>query len=272
MIELLQITNDPEFARRCDALGGFRLFVDLELLGKQARQAGRNTHITTHSMQDVGRVKAVLRRSKLMVRLNPLYADTASEVQAALAQGADMLMLPMFHDAATLREFATIVASHAPNRACLVPLLETKGALESIAQWIDTPGLHEVYVGLNDLHIELGCRFMFEPLAQGHVDAVAQRCHARGLRFGFGGIARMGEGQLSGRAVLGEHVRLGSGSVIVSRSFHRSDEPSRFEDAVHELRRTEAQLLARTPEQVAHDHQDTIKIIATRADSTRASG
>ena len=30
MLELIQITNDPAFAQRCDAMGGFRLFVDLE--------------------------------------------------------------------------------------------------------------------------------------------------------------------------------------------------------------------------------------------------
>jgi hypothetical protein len=61
MLELIQITNDPAFAQRCDALGGFRLFVDLERLGKAERQAGRNTFISTHQVEDVGRVKRVLR-------------------------------------------------------------------------------------------------------------------------------------------------------------------------------------------------------------------
>ena len=48
MMELLQITNDPALARRCDALPGMRLFVDLETHGKAERQTGRNTFITTH--------------------------------------------------------------------------------------------------------------------------------------------------------------------------------------------------------------------------------
>ena len=69
MMEFLQITNDPDMARRCDALPGMRLFVDLEVHGKAARQAGRNTFISTHQPQDVGRVKAELRRSQLMVRV-----------------------------------------------------------------------------------------------------------------------------------------------------------------------------------------------------------
>ena len=58
MLELIQITNDPAFARRCDALGGMRLFVDLERLGKAERQAGRDTFISTHTLDDVGRVQA----------------------------------------------------------------------------------------------------------------------------------------------------------------------------------------------------------------------
>ena len=39
------------------------LFVDLERLGKAERQAGRDTFISTHGVEDVGRVKQVLRRS-----------------------------------------------------------------------------------------------------------------------------------------------------------------------------------------------------------------
>ena len=36
---------------------------------------------------------------------------------------------------------------------------------------------------------------------------------------GFGGIARIGEGMLPSDNILGEHVRLGSSSVILSRTF-----------------------------------------------------
>ena len=128
MIELFQITNDPEFARRCDALGGVRLFVDLERTGKAERQAGRNTFISTHELADVGRVKAVLSRSLLMVRLNPLHAGTQQEVDAVISEGADLLMLPMFSSAAQLRRFSDMVGGRLP----IVPLLETAAALETV--------------------------------------------------------------------------------------------------------------------------------------------
>lgn len=249
MIDLLQITNDPEFARRCDMLDGMRLFVDLERNGKAERQAGRNTFISTHELADIGRVKAVLRRSRLMVRVNPVHAKTQQEVDAVIGEGADLLMLPMFSSAAELREFSGMVGGRVP----VVPLLETASALGCLDEWIDTPGLAEVFVGLNDLHLSLGCRFMFEPLARGHVDRVAGAARARGLRFGFGGIARLDEGLLPGRDVLAEHLRLGSRAVILSRTFHHPGGSGTFEDEVRALRRVEQQLAMRSPGEIAAD-------------------
>lgn len=249
MIDFLQITNDPTLARRCDALPGMRLFVDLEVHGKAERQAGRNTFISTHRLEDVGRIKSQLQRSRLMVRVNPLHAGTADELNAVLAQGADWVMLPMFHTPEELQAFSRIVAGRAP----IVALLETAGALHSLDGWVGTPGLCEVFVGLNDLHLSLGCRFMFEPLAQGVLDRVAARVQAQGLRFGFGGIARLDGGLLPGRDVLAEHLRLGSGAVILSRTFHGSEAVGSFEDQIQALRIAEGRLAARTVDQVESD-------------------
>ncbi|MCW8175965.1 aldolase/citrate lyase family protein [Verminephrobacter aporrectodeae] len=263
MIDFLQITNDPGLARRCDLLPGMRLFVDLEIHGKAQRQAGRNTFISSHGIGDVGRVRAQLRRARLMVRLNPLHAGTPGELDSVLAQGADSLMLPMFHAPDELRSFSALVAGRAP----IVALLETAGALQTLAAWIDTPGLSEVFVGLNDLHLALGCRFMFEPLAQGLLDRVAACVHARGLRFGFGGIARLDEGLLPGRSVLAEHLRLGSAAVILSRSFHGGADAESFEDRVQALRQAERALRERAAQQVEGDRlriRADIEAIAAR--------
>jgi hypothetical protein len=249
MLELIQITNDPAFAQRCDALEGFRLFVDLERMGKAERQAGRNTFISVHELADVGRVRKVLNRSPLMVRVNPLHDGTRDELDAVLRQGADLVMLPMFTSAAELKDFSAMVAGRAP----IVALLETAGALECLEEWLATPGLAEVYVGLNDLHLSLGHRFMFESLALGMVDGVALACKEQGLRFGFGGIARLDEGLLPGRDVLAEHLRLGSGAVILSRTFHRSDAGASFEEEVGRLRAAERELAARSVGQVEAD-------------------
>lgn len=263
MIELLQITNDPALARRCDALPGMRLFVDLEVNGKAERQAGRNTFISTHRLEDVGRIKSQLKQSRLMVRVNPLHAGTSGELDAVLAQGADWVMLPMFHSPDELQTFSRLVAGRAP----IVALLETAGALQSLDDWVGTPGLCEVFVGLNDLHLSLGCRFMFEPLAQGVLDRVAARVQRQGLRFGFGGIARLDDGLLRGRDVLGEHLRLGSSSVILSRTFRSAENAVMFEDEIAAMRAAEELLERRTSAQVqsdAHRVAATISTIAAR--------
>lgn len=265
LIELLQITNNAELARICDRVEGVRIFVDLEQTGKAERQKGHDTFISTHNLEDVSRIKALLRRARLMVRVNPYQsanpAASKAEVDAVLAHGADMLMLPMFSSAQELKAFAAIVAGRAP----IVPLLETAGALQTLDSWLDTPGIEEVFVGLNDLHLSLGCRFMFEPLLLGHIDRVATATRARGLRFGFGGIARMDEGILPGHDVLAEHVRLGSSAVILSRTFNRADvdtgQPS-FEGAVTALRQAERQLQSRTPQGAEDDRLRTATRIA----------
>ena len=274
MINLLTITNLPELAARCDQMPGMRIFVDLERNGKAARQHGRDTFISTHSLDDVGRIKAVLKRSKLMVRVNPYQTHDLqacrAEVDAVLAQGADLIMLPMFTNALELKAFAGDVAGRVP----IVPLLETAGALRTLEDWIDTPGIEEVFVGLNDLHLSLGCRFMFEPLLMGHVDRVAAAAKARGLRFGFGGIARMDEGLLPGHDVLAEHVRLGSSAVILSRTFNRppiSAAEKSFEQAVAALRVAELELDLRSQVSIEKDRLRTHGLIAELAQAAKAA-
>lgn len=275
MIDLLAITNSPEQAAQCDRLTGMRLFVDLERNGKAERQAGRNTFISTHQLEDVGRIRAVVKTAQLMVRVNPFDlhnpARSQAEIDAVIAQGADLLMLPMFHNAAELQGFAAAVAGRLP----FVPLLETAGALGSLDAWIDTLGIYEVFVGLNDLHLSLGCSFMFEPLLQGHVDKVAAAARQRGLRFGFGGIARVDEGMLPGRDVLAEHLRLGSQAVILSRTFSRHGNRSAgeisFEEAVGELRQAERALMLRVPADIEADRTRVASLIEKLAEASKVT-
>lgn len=254
MLELLQITNDPVLAAQCDAMDGMRIFVDLERNGKKERQAGRNTFISAHQMADIAPIAAVLKRARLMVRLNPVYAGSGAEIDAAIAAGAQMLMLPMFRGKADLAAFCALVDGRVP----VVALLENAEALHSIKDWIATPGLAEVFMGLNDLHISLGMRFMFEPLARGLVDAVAVIVQQQGLRFGFGGVARVDQGLVNGASVMGEHLRIGSQAVILSRTFHSEPDGNSFEQDIAALRQAEQALALRDTEQAQIDRLKTI--------------
>ena len=261
MFDLLAITNSPDTAACLDLIEGLRVFIDLERNGKAQRQSGRNTFISTHTVDQIAPVKAVLNHAKLMVRVNPYQphnvAACATEIGAVLAQGADMIMLPMFKNAADLQAFARLVDGRVP----IVALLETAAALESLEDWINTPGLYEVFVGLNDLHVSLGSSFMFEPLAIGHVERVAQAAKVHGLRFGFGGIARLNEGALSGRDVLAEHVRLGSNAVILSRTFFNTDSAESAIHAIADLRRCESALALRSSVEVKTDQERITALI-----------
>lgn len=258
MIKLMLISNDPAQAREAVACGVNRLFVDLEVHGKHERQGHRDTLISDHDIKDVREVRQACPDTELLVRLNPLYDGTLQEVEQALTAGADLLMLPMFESPQQLATFVEMVA----GRAKVVPLVETPAALESIDELVAMPGVDELYIGLNDLHMALGMAFMFEPLVNGMVERAARVAREQGVAFGFGGIARMGEGLLSGEMVLGEHLRLGSSAVILSRTFLRSQdipqgerESVNFCDEIRRLREAEQRLLGRDARQKAADRQ-----------------
>ena len=268
IMDWIQITNRPEFAAFAHSCGVARIMVDLESMGKHERQGGLGTFISDHRPEDVARVRAAARGAQLIVRINPWHAGSPDEVDHAVDSGADCVMLPMFRDRATLQALIDALA----GRARSIALLETRAALESLDDWVGLPGLDEVYVGLNDLHRDLGLRFMFEPLADGTVDRVAAAVHAAGRRFGFGGIARLDEGLLPGRVVLGEHLRLGSHSVILSRTFNRemiespeTDWHATYRDQIARMGHCESVLAARSPDEVESDRLLARDLIRTAA-------
>ncbi|HEX5277407.1 MAG TPA: aldolase/citrate lyase family protein [Fluviicoccus sp.] len=218
MIKLMFITNSPELAAFAVHSGVDRIFVDLETMGKFERQGHRDTLISRHAVDDVAAVRAALPAgTELLVRINPWHEGSAAEVDAVIAAGADLIMLPMVRSSKEVAHLGGVVR----GRSRIVPLVETVGGAETIADIAALDCVSEVFVGLNDLHMELGLRFMFEPLADGLVETLAGRISPSGKPFGFGGIARVGEGLLPAERILGEHVRLGSSAVILSRTFHR---------------------------------------------------
>ena len=80
-------------------------------------------------------------------------------------------------------------------------------------------GIDEVFIGLNDLSLGYGKKFMFELLSDGTVEELCLKFKKKGYDYGFGGIAAIGTGMLPAEAILKEHYRLGSKAVILSRSF-----------------------------------------------------
>ncbi len=256
MIQYLFITNNPDLAEYAEYCGVGRIFVDLEIIGKKERQGHLDTLISKHTMADVQKVKARLKNIKLMVRVNPLHENTRNEVEEAISGGADFLMLPMFRTAEELQIFSDCV----DGRVGIIPLVETYEAAKELSSIVKIKGLSEIYIGLNDLHLDMKLSFMFEPLANGFVDSMVDLIKGAGLTFGFGGIARIGEGIVPGEDILAEHVRLGSSSVILSRTFHRQSKTVEelksnvnLKEEIDKLKIEENRLLKRNQKQIEID-------------------
>ena len=92
----MYLTNDPQVAAIAQTAGVDRIFLDLELRGKEERQGHLDTVISHHSIEDVRRLKAVLTSAQLLVRVNSMYAGSEAEINKVIADGADIVMLPYF--------------------------------------------------------------------------------------------------------------------------------------------------------------------------------
>lgn len=217
-LQLLMIVNDAEIARHVAAHAVNRLFVDLEHLGKDERQGHLDTWKSRQNLADVSRIREAAPKAHLLVRINPLNTGSRAEIDEVVARGADSVMLPMFHSRDDLGRFLELL----DDRAEALPLVETAGALRAIPDILRTLPLTGLHIGLNDLHLDLGMDFMFEPLSQGLLEAPCAALREARVPFGIGGIARSGEGLIPPERVLGEHVRLGSTATILSRGFHRN--------------------------------------------------
>ena len=220
-IKLMYVTNNPQVASIAQEVGVDRIFVDMEYIGKDIRQGGMDTVQSHHTFEDIKNVKAIIKDAELLVRCNPIheatadYCSSAEEIDEIVRCGADIIMLPFFKTAEEVKTFVELVG----GRARTMPLIETREAAECIDEILEIDGIDELYIGLNDLHLSYGLTFMFQLLADGTVDRLTSEIKAKGIPYGFGGIARIGDGMLPAENILMEHYRLGSTAVILSRTF-----------------------------------------------------
>lgn len=217
-MKFMMIINDPEIARHVCVIEEVEPFVDLEVMGKAERQGHLATWKGKQTAQDVTRIREAVPSAHLIVRVNPLHDGSAAEIEDVVARGADSVMLPMFRDRETLERFLDLLGT----RARAIPLFETAASVAAIPQIAPALGLERLHIGLNDLHLDLGQDFLFQPLADGLLETPAAALRAAGITFGIGGIARAREGIVSPDFLLGEHVRLGSQAAILSQTFHRN--------------------------------------------------
>ncbi len=238
-MKLMYITNNPEIAKIAEESGVDWIFIDLEILGKEERQGHLDTVISRHEFSDIKKIKDVLSKSQLLVRINPINDNSKYEVETAINNGADIIMLPFFKASNEVKKFIDLVGGRVET--CL--LLETPEAVNNIDDILSVEGIDYIHIGLNDLHLGYHKKFMFELLTDGTTEYLISKISKKEIIYGFGGIARLGLGDLPAEKILTEHQRLGSSMVILSRSFcdlkkntNLDDIKEIFEKGVREIR------------------------------------
>lgn len=273
-LKLMYLTNSPKIAAIAEKNGVDRIFLDLELRGKEVRQANMDTVISHNSFQDVRPLRDALHTAELLVRINSVYDGTKAEVDRVIADGADVVMLPYFKTVSEVETFVNAVNGRA--KTCL--LCETPEAAEHIEEILSVPGIDEVHIGINDLHLGYHRHFMFELVADGTVERLCTAFRRHGLFYGFGGVARVGEGALPAEYVLGEHYRLGSQMVILSRAFCNIDKitdsnevDARFRNGIAEIRQCEERLTAADDAFLEENHRLVQEKVAEIVETMKAA-
>lgn len=273
-LKLMYLTNDPQIAQIAEKNGVDRIFLDLELRGKEARQGHLDTVISHNSIDDVKRLREAIRSAELLVRVNPVFDGSQEEIDRVIEDGADVVMLPYFKTVAEVNKFVELVGGRA--KVCL--LCETPEAAENIDEILSVPGIDEVHVGINDLHLGYHRHFMFEMVADGTVDRLCDAFRRHGVSYGFGGVARVGEGMLPAENVLGEHYRLGSQMVILSRAFCDTSKITDFEEisavfqsGVEAIRRCEKTLSLQDDTYFSENHRIVQQKVQAIVDKIKAS-
>lgn len=257
-LTLMYITNNEIIADIAQRAGVDRIWIDMEYIGKEERQAGMNTVKSHHTIEDILRLRPIVKTSQLMVRVNPLheatkeYCSSQEEIENTIRAGAEVIMLPMFKTRAEAEQFVSMV----DGRAKVQLLVETAEAAANIEEICKVQGVDEIHIGLNDLHLAYGQKFMFQLLADGTVEKLCKTIKAHGIKYGFGGIARVGYGTLPAEYIMAEHYRLGSTVAILSRGFcdaNLVEDPKTIEniflEGVKNIRLKENEFIGYTEEQ-----------------------
>ena len=247
----MAVNRRVTIAQIAESAGVDRIFVDLEYIGKSARQGGMDTVQSHHTAEDVKKIADAVMKAEVLARVNPIHErqgeqiSSEEEIGEVIEHGAEIVMLPYFKTEKEVYRFLKAVN----GKAKTMLLIETPEAVENIDKILALDGIDEVFIGLNDLSIGYGRKFMFELLADGTVDRLCRKFKDKNLPFGFGGIASLGKGLLPSENVLIEHYRLGSSCVILSRSFcnlnvikHMGVISSTFINGIRGIREYEAQV------------------------------
>lgn len=220
-LKLMYITNRVEVAQIAEESGVDIIFVDMEYIGKAKRQGGMDTVQSHHTLEDIKTIANAVHHAEVLVRINPIheatdeYISSREEIETAVQNNADIVMLPYFKTIREVKDFLDFVN----GKAQTMLLLETPEAVAILDDILKLDGIDIIHIGLNDLSLGYKRKFMFELLTDGIVEELSLKCRHAKVAFGIGGIAALGKGTVPAEMVIRELYRLGAQYTILSRSF-----------------------------------------------------
>lgn len=260
-LRLTLLSRDVELVRAADAAGVEQIGLDLERLGKDARQGHvPDARISRWGFDDLAAVCAATRRATTFTRLDPLHEGSAAQIDRALACGARALMLPFFSAPDDAARFVALVA----GRARVALLVETAPAFVRIDRVAALRGVDEIIIGLNDLHQQLGLTSHFELVVSPLFEAAAACVRAAGVRFGFGGVTAPDDAGLPvpPDLVLAQYARLDAEAAWLSRSFVRASRLDDLAARVAAVRARDAWWRAQSAERLEGARRELAAVLA----------
>ena len=251
-------TKEEEIIRRAE-LGGISGFmIDWENKDKAERQSGFDTQINNDQVDDLARVRALTNRT-IICRVNNTPELRSREIALAIGNGANEILLPMVRSIQVVEE--TLKETEGFARVAL--MIETKEAI-TLAKELGALPVSRVYVGLNDLSIDLRKETIFDSLEDGTIDSIRPYFD---VPFGFAGLTLPECGSpIPSRLLYSEMARLRCSFTFLRRSYLRD---VRGKDSAEELPRmyrafTAASLLSDAA-LMAHHHELNEKIRSVRS-------
>lgn len=228
-LDLLLFTTDTEFAVAAASSGVDGFIVDWETKGKTDRQRGQDMEINADTVDDLARLSGSV-ALPITVRINGIEHEAASEIELALANGANGIMLPMARTAADVAHFLDLI----DGRAKTIVQIETQDLVNDLASMARLPW-DAAYIGLHDLMLSRGAASMWQAVVDGTVESIFETLSGRDV--GFAGATVVGGGHpIRFTQVLQELARMGAALTFLRRSFRREIQDRDMPEEINALR------------------------------------
>ncbi len=236
-LNTIAISNNNEKCQILSNSGVDQIMIDCESIGKLDRQKGKNAVFNSHNINDILNIERSKIRSKFICRINPYNKFTFKEIDQVVDCNYDYIMLPMINN---LENYFKII-KYIDKRIKVIPLIETSFSLIFL-NYILHEDIDQVHFGLNDLSISFGTKNIFQILlSKIFINAIKEskkKCKIVGI--GGIGLPENNNDKINPLDLIFEYKRIGSNSVILSRSFFiEGYNSSKIKYSINKLNRVE---------------------------------